>query len=397
GGVMSILYPRLQLFHRGFRGRAHSNDSDAAGKLGQTLLEFLAIVIRCGLFDLVLDHRDSTREFPFLAGALDDSGVILVDNDALGPTEVADLTILELDSQLLGKELAAGQDRYIFQHCFAPIPESRSFHRGNLQDASKLVHHQSSQGFPFYLFGNNKERSTRSGYFFKQGEQIVERRDFLLVYEDKRILQDTLHAVLVGYEIGREIAAIELHTFDKFKLPAHGLGFFDRDHAVTPDLFDRFREQIADLLVAVSRNGCYVGDVFLAFDFLAQPTDFFHRRRHRQVNTALEAHRIRPRSNVFQSFTKDRLCQDSGGRGPITRDVGGLARNFTHHAGSDILIFICKLDFLGDRDPVLGYHGRTKFLREQYITSLGSEGNFHRICQDIHASQDRAASGAAED
>jgi hypothetical protein len=64
------------------------DDGDAAGELGEALLELLAVVVRGGLLDLRADLLDAALDVGLLAGAVDDRGVVLVDDDLLGAAEV---------------------------------------------------------------------------------------------------------------------------------------------------------------------------------------------------------------------------------------------------------------------------------------------------------------------
>ena len=54
--------------------------------------------------------------------------------------------------------------------------------------------------------------------------------------EDVGVLELGDHLLGVGDEIGREIAAVELHALDHVELGHGGFGFFDRDHAFLADL-----------------------------------------------------------------------------------------------------------------------------------------------------------------
>ena len=82
----------------------------------------------------------------------------------------------------------------------------------------------------------------------QQRDDVLRRGDLLLVNQDVGILDDGFHLIGVGDEIGREIAAVELHAFDELGLVRHGLGLFDGDHAVFADLVHHVRDQFADLL-----------------------------------------------------------------------------------------------------------------------------------------------------
>src|SRR5262249_31354227 len=113
----------------------------AARQLGQPLLQLLAVVVRRRLVDLRPDLLDATLDRCGLAGALDDRRVVLVDHDLLRLAEVLELDVLELDAEILGDGLAAGQDRDVLQHGLAAIAEARRLDGGAVPRAAKLVDH----------------------------------------------------------------------------------------------------------------------------------------------------------------------------------------------------------------------------------------------------------------
>src|SRR5229473_1018664 len=77
-----------------------------------------------------------------------------------------------------------------------------------------------------------------------------------------RILEFGDHLLGVGDEIGREIAAVELHPFDDVEFGLQALGLLDRDHAFIADLLHRLRDHLADLAFAIGRDGADLGDLF---------------------------------------------------------------------------------------------------------------------------------------
>ena len=88
GGVQRVLDPGLLLLHLGLGGRADVDHRHAADQLGQPLLELLAVVVGGGLLDLRADLLDAALDVGLLAGAVDERGVVLVDDDPLGAAEV---------------------------------------------------------------------------------------------------------------------------------------------------------------------------------------------------------------------------------------------------------------------------------------------------------------------
>jgi hypothetical protein len=59
-------------------------------------------------------------------------------------------------------------------------------------------------------------------------------RELLLVQQDDGVFQLGGHLVGVGHEIGRQVAAVELHALDHVGLGLEALVLFDGDHASLP-------------------------------------------------------------------------------------------------------------------------------------------------------------------
>ena len=124
--MQGVLDARLLLLHLDLGGRADLDDRDAADQLGQPLLQLLAVVVGGGLLDLGPDLLDAALDVGLLAGAVDDRGVVLVDDDALGAAEVLQRDVLELEPELLGDQPAAGEDGDVLEHGLAAIAEARA-------------------------------------------------------------------------------------------------------------------------------------------------------------------------------------------------------------------------------------------------------------------------------
>src|SRR5690606_14320971 len=155
------------------------------------------------------------------------------------------------------------QDGQVFQHGFATIAEARSLDGGGLQDATDVVHNQSSQGFAFDVFGDDQQRTARLGDLFQHGQQVTDVADFLVENQNVRIVQSGNLLLGVVDEVGRQVAAIELHAFDHVQLVVQRLAVFDGDDAFLADLVHRISDDLADRLVAVGRDRADLSD-FLA-------------------------------------------------------------------------------------------------------------------------------------
>ena len=106
-----VLDAVLLLLELDLGGRADLDERDAAGQLRQPLLQLLAVPVGVGVVDLALDLGDATLHVVLGTRALDDGGVVLGDLHLAGPAEQVEGGVLELEADLLGDDLAAGEDR----------------------------------------------------------------------------------------------------------------------------------------------------------------------------------------------------------------------------------------------------------------------------------------------
>src|SRR5204862_3595516 len=117
---------------------------------------------------------------------------------------------------------------------------------------------------------------------------------------------------------------------------------------------------------------------------------------HRQVDTALQIHRVHAGGNRLGAFAHDGRGQHGRGGGAVAGRVGRLGGDFAHHLGAHILELVVKLDFLGDGDAVLGDAGRAERLVEHDVAALGAEGDLDGGVEDVDAAQHAVAGIDAE-
>ena len=353
-------------------------------------MQLFLVVIRRGVFHLRADLANATFDFGSLTAAFDDRGVVLVDGDLLGAPEILNLHVLQLDAEVFGDGLAAGQGRDIFEHRLATIAEAGSLNRGALQGAAQLVDHQRRQRFAFDVFRDDHQGLAHLGNLLEQGEKILHRGDFLFVDQDAHIFQGAFHALRVGDKVRREVAAVELHAFDHFQRGFHGLGFFHGDHAILADLLHRFGNDAADLLVVIGADGADLGD-HVALDVFVLLLHFFNRDGNGLFDAALEGGRGSAGRNGLHAFLEDSLSQHGGGGGAVARDVRRLGGNFTNHLRAHVLERVLQFDFFRYGDAVFGDDRRAELLFDYGVAALGTQRDLDGISQLIDAAQDRLA------
>ena len=128
----------LLLLELDLGGRADLEDGDAAGQLGEALLELLAVVVGIGVLDLGLDLVDAALDVVFPTATFDDRRLVLGDDDPLGPAEQVERGVLQLQADLLGDHLTTGEDGDVLEHGLAAVAKSGGLHRDALEGACLL-------------------------------------------------------------------------------------------------------------------------------------------------------------------------------------------------------------------------------------------------------------------
>ena len=196
--------------------------------------------------------------------------------------------------------------------------------------------------------------------------------------QDDRVLEHDFHALGVGDEVRREVAAVELHALDDLERGLQRLGFLDGDDAVLADLLHRLGDDLADRLVVVGGDGADLGD-HLAADRLGMLLELGDDGLDGLLDAALELHRVRAGDDVLDALAEDRLGEDGRGGGAVAGDVGGLGGDLAHHLRAHVLERVLQLDLLGDGDAVLGDGRRAELLVEDDVAALGAERDLDRV------------------
>ncbi len=293
--------------------------------------------------------------------------------------------VLELQAQFLGDDGAAGEDGDVFQHGLAAVAEARGLDGAGLEDAAQVVHHQGGERLAVDVFGDDEERLAGLGDLLEDRQEVADVGDLLVVQEDERVLEDGDLAIRVVDEVGRQVAAVELHAFDDVELVVERLAVLDRDHAFLADLVHRIRDDLADVLVGVGRDGADLGDFLGGGAGLAELLQLLDRGDDRLVDAALQIHRVHAGGDVLHAFGDDRLGQHGGGGGAVAGHVGSLGSDFLDHLRAHVLELVLQLDFLRDRHAVLGDGGGAEGALQHDVAAFRAEGDLHRVGEYVHA------------
>ena len=76
----------------------------------------------------------------------------------LARPSMSSVDVLELDAEVFGDHLAAGQDGDVLEHGLAAIAEARRLDGGDLQAAAQLVDDERGERLAFDVFGDDEQR-----------------------------------------------------------------------------------------------------------------------------------------------------------------------------------------------------------------------------------------------
>ncbi len=386
----------LLFLHLDFGGGTDLDHGHAAGQLGHALLQLLAVVVAGGFFDLHANLLDARFDVASLAAAVDDGGVFLAHFDALGLAQIGQLHLLKRQADFVADDLAARQDGDVFQHGLAAVAEARCLDGHNLQDAADGVDHQRGQGFAFDFFGNDQQRLAGLGHLLQRGQQVADVADLLVEEQHEGVVQDRRLLLGVVDEVGRQVAAVELHAFDDVELVVERLAVFDGDHAFLADLVHRVGDDLADRLVGVGRDRADLRDFLAGGRGLALLLQLLDQCGDGLVDAALQVHRVHARGHVLHAFADDGLGQHRGGGGAVTSVVAGLGSHFLDHLRAHVGELVLEFDFLGHGHAVLGHGGGAEAALQHHVAAFGAQGDLDRVGQDVHAFDHAGAGVAAE-
>ena len=382
--VQGVFHTVFGFLHLCLGSGTDTDDSYAAGQLGQTLLQLLLIKAGCGLFDLVLDLGGSCRDGALVARAVYDDGGILCDLDGFRAAKLVQGRVLELQAQVSADNGTAGQDGDILQHGFPSVTIAGCLDSRHIECAAQLVDDQSGQGFAFDILSDDQQSCAHLDDLLQQGQDVLNGGDLLVRDQDERIFQIGFHLVHISCHVGGDIASVELHAFNQVQLGQHGLALFDGDDAVLGDLLHSVRYHLADLCVA-GRDRCHILNVRFAVDGCAHLFDSLDSSVCSLLHAFSEDNGVRACRQVLHTLIDHCLRENCSCCSSVTCYIISLCGNFLDELCAHVLEIVLEFDLLCDRNTVVGNRGSAIALVENDISSLGAECDLYCICKFVDA------------
>ena len=268
GRAQRVLDAVLLLLQLGLGGRADLDHRHAAGQLGQPLLQLLAVEVGGRRLDLGLDLLDA---------ALDRRP------DRRAPSMIVVSSLVETTRRARPRSCDASTLSSLrpssSEMTWPPVrmAMSRSISLRRSPKPGALT--ASTLSVPRSLLTTSVASASpsTSSAMITSGLPVLERPSpapagcpaiaeiFLSVIRMNGLVELGLHPLGVGDEVGRDVAAVELHALGVLGLELEALGLLDGDDAVLADLLHHLGDQVADLRVG-GGDGGDLGDLVLALD-----------------------------------------------------------------------------------------------------------------------------------
>jgi hypothetical protein len=219
------------------------------------------------------------------------------------------------------------------------------------------------------------------------GQHLLQPGELLFINQNIRVFHVHPHLVGIGDEIGRDVAAVELHALNHLELGLKRFCFLDRDHAFVTDLFHRIGNETANFRIAVGRDSADLSDLLVRGDILGVLPEVSDNGLDGKIDAALEVHRVHAGGDSLGTFPDDRVSEHGRRSRAVPGLVGGLRGDFPHHLRAHVLELVLELDLLGDGHAVLGHAWCAERLVEQDVAALRAKRHPYRVRECIDAVQ----------
>ena len=345
---------------------------------------FSLVVVGGGLLDLGLDLGHARLDRLGIATTVNEGGVVLGRNDAAGRAEVLGGNRVELAAELLADDVGTAQDGHVTQHFLAPIAKAGRLDGEHADRALELVDDQRGERLTVDVFGDEEQRLAQLDGLLERRQELLDARDLLVGDQDGRVLENGLHAIGIGHEVGRDVAPVELHALGVLGLEAQRLALLDGDDAVLADLVHHLGDDVADLGICGADRG-HGRDLLAAVHRTRVLLELLDEALDALVRAALDDHRVGAGGHVLETLGDHRLAEHDRGGGAVAGDVVGLGRDFLEQLRAHVLERIFELDVARDRHAVIGDRRRAELLVEDDVAALGAERHLDRVGELVYA------------
>ncbi|GET93272.1 chaperonin HSP60, mitochondrial precursor [Leishmania tarentolae] len=363
----------LLLAHLQLGSAAHLDDGHATAQLRQTLLQLFTVVLHSLLLDTVPQKLLTLLHRGRIAAAVQHHCVVLGHCHLLHRAQDGGVKVLGIQlhaSVLVSHHLGTSKNGDVLQHTLLVITEARRLDAAHLQLALQLVKDQRRQRLALHVVGDDQKRTTLLGHVVESRKQRLDRVNLLLGYKYVQVLELGLLCLGIRHEVRTHIAALDLHAFHNLQLSGHSLAILRRNDAVTADLVHRLTDHLADLLIAVGRDGGDADNVLRSLDRAGLLQKARLHIVDRDIHTTLHVDRVRTLGNALEALAEDAVHKHRRGRGAVTSQVVRLVAHLAHKLRTHVLKAILELNRLRNSHAILRDLRRAVGLLDNHVSAL---------------------------
>src|SRR5213075_558484 len=134
------------------------------------------------------------------------------DDELAGAAEQVEGRVLELETDLLGDDLTAGEDGDVLEHRLAAVAEARGLDGDRAEGAPDLVDDEGGQRLAVDVLGDDEQRLAGLDDLLQQRQQVLDGGDLGAEEEDVRVLELGFLTLRVGHEVTGDVALVEAHA-----------------------------------------------------------------------------------------------------------------------------------------------------------------------------------------
>ncbi|KAI6747533.1 hypothetical protein HG530_015843 [Fusarium avenaceum] len=382
GGVQGIDESVLLLTDLDLGGATDLDDGDTARELSKALLELLLLVLGGGrVSDDTTDLLTSLSNGILAAVTVEDNGVLLGDGDGTGGAEHVGGGLVKLDVELIGEDGTVGEDGKIAEDGLAVVTEARGLDGSDLELATELVQDADSKSLALNVLSNDDERSSLLGGDLKSRDDVLDSRDLLLGKKDERVLELDLLGLGVGDEVRGDETTVESHALGDLELVSDGLALLAGDNTLLADLLHGVGDHLADVDVAVGRDGSDLSDLGAGGDITLVLLEELDDGLDGSLDTAAEVHGVAAGSNVLDGLGEDSTGENGSGGGTVTGDLVGLGGNILEELGTEVLELVLEAYSAGNGNTIWDWSVGTGLNED--VSALGAEGSSNSLSEGV--------------
>lgn len=352
-GVQSINHAVLLLTDLDLGRTTDLDDGNTTGKLGETLLELLLLVVRSGWVGHdTADLLAALGNGVLAALAVEDNSVLLGDGNGTGRSEHVWSALVELDVELVSENGTVGQDTEITEDGLAVVTEAWSLDGGDLELTTELVENADGKGLAVNVLGDDDKWAAELLGSLEGWNDVLNGGDLLLGQKNKWLLELNLGGLGVGDEVWGDVTTVKLHTLGDLQLVVDGLALLDGNDTLLADLFHGAGEKSTNVSVAVGGNGSDLGDLCAGGDVALVLDKVIDNGVDGGLSSSAEIHWVATSGDVLDGLGEDGTGKNGSSGGTVTGNLVGLGSDILEETGSKVFKLVLESDGSCDSDTI---------------------------------------------